>query len=395
MPALSSRGFTMAKRSQLIETGVDKLIKLIEQEKKISIADAAKKLSIPRVVLEEWLDFLEQKEIVTIEYKFTTPYIVKRELTQKDIEKRTKTFSGQKEAFMRKADTLLQNINSESEGLNRIGEEFEAMSRDVEKDVKTVENDVLILERYESLKRNIDREIIAQQKEYENRLSKLNAALVEKGKSYDEMVENLRRLEMKLLQDKGRVESIQKAQENLRANIVEISNAIDLLNEELKKEDKDIEGEYEAIDRLKSLASRAKRGFEKKEEEIKGLIEKSREHETKIVHSQQDILRKVTESSKEIDTSVDRSERAKARFERFFSKKSEINSMLTSLNHQIEELEVELKELLASIKTLELTSKTVSAKKHIGDAEEHFNRIKEKKNLFEKELLKLVQLIRK
>ena len=390
---------TMPKESSLIETGVDKLIRLIDQEKKISVADAAKKLSLPRVVIEEWLDFLEEKDIVKIEYKFTTPYIVKRELTKKDIDKKSKDFSGRKEAFMRKAQTLLQNLDAESDGLKKLHSEFESMGKDVEKNVKTVEDDIVILERYEKLKRGIDKEIIAQQKDFESKLSKLNATLAEKGKRYEELVESIRKLEMKLLQDKSRVESIQKTQDSLKSNLLELSNAIDVLRDELKKGNKDVEGEYDALDRLKILADRAKRDFEQKGNEVKSLIAQSETQEKKILHSQQDILKKVMERTKEIDTRVESGQKAKERFDRFFSRKNDINQLIAKMDHEVSGLEVELKDLLAEVKIFDLTAsgtgKSKGSMHDISDAEAHFEKIKQKKESFEKEIGKLSQMITK
>jgi hypothetical protein len=58
-----------------IQTGVDKLINLLNQEDKISIADAAKKIGILPKILQTWVDFLVEEKVINIEYKFTQPYI--------------------------------------------------------------------------------------------------------------------------------------------------------------------------------------------------------------------------------------------------------------------------------------------------------------------------------
>ncbi len=58
-----------------IETGVDKLINLLKNQSKISIAEAAKKLDISSKILQTWIDFLVEEKIISIEYKFTQPYI--------------------------------------------------------------------------------------------------------------------------------------------------------------------------------------------------------------------------------------------------------------------------------------------------------------------------------
>ena len=43
-----------------IETGVDKLVKLVAKEKKIELGEAAKQLGVSPTVVQEWADFLDE-----------------------------------------------------------------------------------------------------------------------------------------------------------------------------------------------------------------------------------------------------------------------------------------------------------------------------------------------
>lgn len=58
-----------------IETGVDELIRFLEDKGKISLKDVAKAINIPEKTLQLWVDFLAEERIVGVEYKFTKPYI--------------------------------------------------------------------------------------------------------------------------------------------------------------------------------------------------------------------------------------------------------------------------------------------------------------------------------
>jgi len=58
-----------------ITTGVDSLLTLLQSVDKISLVDAAKKLGISQNLIQSWVDFLVEEEIVGIEYKFTKPII--------------------------------------------------------------------------------------------------------------------------------------------------------------------------------------------------------------------------------------------------------------------------------------------------------------------------------
>ena len=58
-----------------VQTGVDSLMQLVKKETKISLKEAANKLSVPETTVQAWVDFLVEDHILGIEYKFTTPYI--------------------------------------------------------------------------------------------------------------------------------------------------------------------------------------------------------------------------------------------------------------------------------------------------------------------------------
>jgi len=58
-----------------VRTGVDELLDLLKRIDKISLTDAAGKLGVSSALLQSWVDFLVEEEVVGIEYKFTKPFI--------------------------------------------------------------------------------------------------------------------------------------------------------------------------------------------------------------------------------------------------------------------------------------------------------------------------------
>jgi hypothetical protein len=59
----------------IITTGVDNLLDLLKSVSKISVVEAADKLGVSPGIVQSWVDFLVEEEIVGIEYKFTKPLI--------------------------------------------------------------------------------------------------------------------------------------------------------------------------------------------------------------------------------------------------------------------------------------------------------------------------------
>lgn len=62
-------------QSGIVKTGVDELIELLKARGKISMEEASKALNIRVEILQSWTDFLVEEEIVSVEYKFLTPYV--------------------------------------------------------------------------------------------------------------------------------------------------------------------------------------------------------------------------------------------------------------------------------------------------------------------------------
>lgn len=67
-----------------ITTAVDSLVKLVNQKGRISVDDASKELGLPQNIVNEWASFLDQEEIIHVEYKFTTPYLISRRAMPKE-----------------------------------------------------------------------------------------------------------------------------------------------------------------------------------------------------------------------------------------------------------------------------------------------------------------------
>lgn len=58
-----------------VETGVDDLINLLKSQGKIGVKEAADQLNIAESFVQSWVDFLVEENIISVEYKFTKPFI--------------------------------------------------------------------------------------------------------------------------------------------------------------------------------------------------------------------------------------------------------------------------------------------------------------------------------
>lgn len=87
-----------------VETGVDELIKFLQGRGMVDLKVAATKLGTTPEILQLWVDFLVEEEIVGVEYKFTKPYIYLLEKTPDRISKQLSNYKKRFEDSVKKKD---------------------------------------------------------------------------------------------------------------------------------------------------------------------------------------------------------------------------------------------------------------------------------------------------
>ena len=58
-----------------VETGVDDLIKYLQDKGKVGLKETSQAIKISEETLQLWVDFLVEERIIGLEYKFTKPFI--------------------------------------------------------------------------------------------------------------------------------------------------------------------------------------------------------------------------------------------------------------------------------------------------------------------------------
>ena len=69
-----------------LSTAADSLLNLLKSEKEISFKNAAKKLNVSTDTIEAWAGFLQEGKLMSVKYKFMTPYAVLSDLAGPGVE---------------------------------------------------------------------------------------------------------------------------------------------------------------------------------------------------------------------------------------------------------------------------------------------------------------------
>jgi len=86
----------MEMEDLLISTGVDSLIRLIKEKKKIDLAMASKLLKLPQATIEDWAHILEEEGIIRIDYQLTKVYFIWITPTAEEVKKEREVFTRRK-----------------------------------------------------------------------------------------------------------------------------------------------------------------------------------------------------------------------------------------------------------------------------------------------------------
>jgi len=381
--------------SSLLETGVDKLVNLVRKNKRVSLADAAKQLGVSTVVVEEWADFLEEEGIISMEYKFTTPYLVERLLTREEIAKKETEFGGKKEAFVRKAEVALALIDKEGDAFHKIKNQFDDLKKNLSVELKKVKGDLKDLEKYEDLKNRLESQISEQQTKFSEKIHNIENQIMREEKKYSEILRKVGDEEKKLDKEKMVALSIRERENLLRQRLDDFRKMIEKLENSIESEDKLVIDSEEHISNLKDLTREVRESVEAKRESLNEIFSESKEQESKIAGLQESILAKTKQKKIEIEKRIAEGKGASAEFRAFFDKKAKIDELLKNISRDRNDLEKELIHLIQKAKAFSIAAKSKNIGSQMTDLKKTFNQIDKKKGKFEKELRGLMSLFKK
>jgi len=379
----------------LLETGVDKLVSLIKEKKRISVPQAAKSLGVSQVVVEEWADFLEEDDIISMDYKFATPWLIDKKLKKEEITKKVKEFHGKKDIIVRRSESLLSSVNKEGEDITKVRDEFKKVREEIHSEAGSVQNELRELEKYEELKKNVDNQIKTQDRVFADKIKQMDGQIIRAQKKYSELLKEIGAEEKIIKTEKLKTDSIKKIENNLKNKIKNVENTIGKIKQKIKAEDIYIENVEGHIKKLKSLADDTKEIINLQKKKIMPMAKESKEYEKKIMQSQKEILKKVFENGKIIKKDINESKRLSEKFKKFFEKRMETTNLIEKINDDRNSLKKELNEFITRANAFSISSHSADIQKQINIMEKKFKEIDSKKNIFEKEISKLCSLIKK
>ncbi|MBI2655543.1 hypothetical protein HYX06_03920 [Candidatus Woesearchaeota archaeon] len=380
----------MEIESSVIETGVDKLVNIIKERGRIALADAAKELGVSTTVVQEWVDFLEDEGIISVEYKMTKPFLVERKLTKKEVEAKSKEFESKKDVFVRKAEFSLSFLDKQAEDLKNVKGEFDRIKNELGLELDTVRNELKELERYQQMKQELQKQVEEQKNDAKAKIEALTKQILNEQRRYQELVAGIEKEKNALTQEKQQAKSIEESEKLLNKRLEGLKGTISLIENRIGKEDAAIRNSESHIERLNSVIEDVRQRVEEEKSSIVPLMEKSNELEKKMAYLQENIIKKITEKRK----TVTNADQITKKVNDFFAKKMTVVNLVDRVNRDRDELEKSLIELIKKAKSFQIAGKKDSGREML-DIEKKFDEVNEKKGVFESELKKMTSFFGK
>ena len=381
----------MVTSTSIIETGVDKLVAIVKSRGRISLQDAAKELGVSIPVVEEWSDFLEEEGIISIEYQFTKPYLVERKLTKNEIETKVKEFNGKKDVFIRKAETSIEFLDKEAKRLKTVKDDFDALKKELGLEVDSVKAELKELEKYQSMKNDLDRKITQHREDSKKRIEEMHQEIDKEHKRYSSIVQEIAKEEEEIENEKKEAHTIEESEEAVKKKIDELKEVIKKLEDRLESDEEKVGFSEKHIERLKEMSADVKKSIEKDRQKMEEMLNTQAEQEKRMMELQMKTLDKIKEQSDKTNGV----ENASKKLKKFFDERMKIFEMMDRIEKERIEMEQELVGVIKKARSIGLSStKDKDVSKNIAELEKKFKDVNKRKGIFEEELKNLSNFLR-
>lgn len=383
---------------EVINTGVDKLVKLVKEKGKISIKQASKLLGVDEETTEDWAQFLEDGGLLSIEYKFTVPYLIGKKLTKSEIEERAKELKEGKDIFVRKTESAMNYLDMLDKEVTKIEEVFAHLEKHSDKSLRHVEDDLFELEKAEKEKERMDEDISNSKEAYMHKIAEINKKLKNEKESYETVCKGI----IKEVDETAKVfnskkkeaQSIVESEKYLEQKLKEVRELSDSIQKRMSTENKKMGECEQKIDSLRKRYDDMKRDLEKEKQSILSSMNDNKLKEMEITKRQREIVKKMEEKQKELGTGLSELEDLPGKFKQFMERKARIKEILNKIKDEEKGLKGKLDEITAKGKLLKIISGKEEFDKDVKVLEKELNSVTSKRNIFEEQLEKLTKLVK-
>ncbi len=384
----------MVRRS--ITTGVDKLVELVSEKKRLDLDSAAKTLGVGKNVVQEWAEFLEEEGLVSLEYHLSKIFISERKIGKEDVLTNIKEVTSEKDALARKIDVALSALQEETSDFETIRAEFAKIQSNIKEEINLVKTQLTELDRYDSLRKNLGKDIDKQRIDYDSFVKEAQDKLKLESQKYDELHNVIAKERTNVDQYGKKIEELVKLRNDYERTVTS-------LKESLKNIDKVILDYKNKFDDANKTILKYKLSLDNLDQEISdkksSLLTKKilalKSNEDKIFKTQAQIEKELSSQKESINAHSALSDKVHKGFEGFFSKNITIEKLITEIESDKLSLAKELEALKAKVISFTLLTSSVHIKSELKDIESKIKEFENKKMSIKGKISQLISMFKK
>ncbi|MBW2996250.1 hypothetical protein KY332_03045 [Candidatus Woesearchaeota archaeon] len=382
-----------------IQTEVDSLVSLIQGEERISVKDAARKLGVPASTVSEWASFLEEEGVINIEYKFTTPFLVKKKFNAEQIEKIKSSVVEEKDLFDRKSESTLTYLNKLEQEIDTLKDLCDDLGKNFKSRLSSSKKEFNAFTKAEEEQKKLNSRIVESKQKFIKQVADLNKQLMKEQASYNKIYNflyNQSQIEGKILDiQEDELQLIKSTDKMLGKRLKELRKQIDQKKAGLLKKKKDAVGESESnLRKLEKKYSQLKDALENDKLLMDKLLMDNKEQENQIEALKKGIFSKIEMSDANLDKTIGEVKDVPKKLNSLMKKKNKILKILDGISYNERMLKEKLMDLMKRGSALNLAEDSGNVLDEIKKLEKGLEDISKKKGFFETEIKKVFNLLK-
>jgi chromosome segregation ATPase len=387
----------MAGKKSVIETGVDKLVKLISDRKKISVKEAAKELGVSVSSVEEWADFLEEEGIISIQSQFATVYLVEKKVGKKELAEKVKAVRDEKESFVRRIESSINVLERDREEIKLIDSEFRKIKDLLEDRFEKLSKKLGKLEDFRKTHREIELKCRELEEDYEKKLKDIEKRMKGDEKDYKEVLETIEEELQKIKAEREKVSEIKGEEKHLQSKVDEVDRLISHVRKEMEKGNEQLAVDEERLKKSEETARKIKEDIAATSKELESVSKEFSTSRKELESMENTFLKDLA--------SLDKGELEKIgpykesrdivdKFKKFFSQTGEIESLIRKAEKEEEELREHFDNLSKKARAFSVVTSVPEIKKEMAGLHKELLEIESRKDLLSGQLKKMRTVVR-
>jgi exonuclease SbcC len=387
----------MAGKKSVIETGVDKLVKLVSQYKKISVKQAAKELGVSVSSVEEWSDFLEDEGIINLQSKFATVYLVEKKMGKKEVAEKVKAVKEEKEDFLRRVESSINAVERDSEEIKLIDSEFRKIKGMLEDNFSQLSRKLSDLEDFKKSHGRIERRRKELEEDYDEKIKRVESQLKDEHKEYEKVIGSIDAELKKIKEERDRIGELKSSEKEIHSKVNEINGMIEKIKAELEKENEQLDLDEDRLEKSESAAKSLREEIVSSSKEIEGVSKQVAASRKELEGMEKAFLKDIEALQRgDLDKigPYRESKHLVEKLKKFFTQTRDVEDMIRRAEREEEEVREHFLKLAKKVSAFSVLTSIPEVKKEMEKLHKELEEIESRKNVLAEQLKKLRSVMR-